>query len=143
MESGLNQMNSYFRKHPAGIILVLGASLVLLSFLSESLGNGSICLFYNLTGIPCPSCGMTRAYLQLSQGNYAEAFRYHPLFLLVPVLFYGIMKDKRRIIHGLGIIFLLVWIIRMILYFPHVEPMNYNPRSLWGIIIHLLRTVTS
>lgn len=124
-------------------MVILGAVVVLLSFISEHLDFGSICIFYNLTGIPCPSCGMTRAYLALFQGDFKEAFLYHPLFPLVPVLFYGIVKDRRKVIHALGVIFILVWILRMILYFPQVEPMNYNPRSIWGIIIYYFRTVTS
>ena len=33
-----------------------------------------------LFGISCLGCGMTRAYLQLFQGNVKGAFFYHPLF---------------------------------------------------------------
>jgi hypothetical protein len=42
-------------------------------------------LFKQLTGLPCPGCGLTRAYQAAWKGNYAEAFSWHPLFWLVPV----------------------------------------------------------
>lgn len=38
-----------------------------------------------VTGIPCPGCGMTRAWLSLLSGNEAAAFAFHSLFLLAPV----------------------------------------------------------
>lgn len=42
------------------------------------------CLFHALTDIPCPGCGMTRACLSLTQGEFATAWQYHPFsFFLV------------------------------------------------------------
>lgn len=38
-----------------------------------------------MTGISCPGCGMTRAYLCLLRGDVEGAFNYHPLFPLVPI----------------------------------------------------------
>ncbi len=43
------------------------------------------CFFRFFTGIPCPSCGMTRAFLSLIKLNLRESFYYHPL--LIPSLF--------------------------------------------------------
>lgn len=42
------------------------------------------CFFRLFTGIPCPSCGMTRAFLSLIKLNLRESFYYHPL--LIPSL---------------------------------------------------------
>lgn len=39
-----------------------------------------------LTGISCPGCGMTRAVLAAIQLKFHEAFYYHPLFFLVPLI---------------------------------------------------------
>lgn len=39
-----------------------------------------------ITGIPCPACGLTRAYVSLFQGNFALAFNYHPLYFLLPAV---------------------------------------------------------
>ena len=39
-------------------------------------------------GLPCPSCGMTRAHLAFLRGALASAFRTHPLFIFaLPVIF--------------------------------------------------------
>jgi hypothetical protein len=37
------------------------------------------CLFYALSGIPCPGCGMTRALLLLGQLRVGDALAAHPL----------------------------------------------------------------
>lgn len=116
-------------------IFLLGlASLVIVSQTQRS-----ICVIYNTTGLPCPSCGMTRAFLHLAKLDFAQAFHYHPLFLLVPVLFYSYLKGNQKLLIAIGLIFIIVWIIRMVLYFPCIEPMNYNNSSIFGIIIDLIK----
>lgn len=45
----------------------------------------SACLLYNLTGVSCPGCGMTRACALLAQGRLAESLRMHPLAPLFAV----------------------------------------------------------
>jgi len=129
-----------FRKNMVIAFLLFGL-FVGISFFSESHGTGSICLIYNTTGIPCPTCGMTRSYLALIQGNLSQAILYHPLFFLVPVLFYAFLFQKKKLMYGLFILFMLVYIYRMILYFPHTEPMLYHWHSLWGRIIKQLGKV--
>jgi hypothetical protein len=128
------------KKHAAMFLLLLGFFTVM-SFLSESYGTGSICLIYNTTGVPCPTCGMTRSYLALLHGDLSSAFLYHPLFFLVPVLFYAFLYQKKKLMIGLFFLFVLVYIYRMIVYFPHTEPMLYLRHSLWGRIINLLGKV--
>ena len=39
----------------------------------------SVCLFYNLTGLPCPGCGLTRSFVCLGHGRFWEALHWHPL----------------------------------------------------------------
>jgi hypothetical protein len=49
--------------------------------------RGSICLFRRVSGVPCPGCGMTRAFAHLAKGEWREAARDHPLsFLVAPEL---------------------------------------------------------
>lgn len=48
--------------------------------------QGRGCLFRNLTGIPCPGCGMTRAWLSALRLDILAAFQHHPLFWSVPLL---------------------------------------------------------
>ena len=44
------------------------------------------CPIRYLTGINCPGCGMTRAYIALWHGNFKAALANHPLFMLVPFM---------------------------------------------------------
>lgn len=44
------------------------------------------CPLRRLTGIPCPSCGMSRAWLAALKLDFVTAFSCHPLFWSVPVL---------------------------------------------------------
>jgi len=40
------------------------------------------CLFRSLTGVPCPTCGTTRALMHFSRGEMAMAISENPLFVL-------------------------------------------------------------
>ena len=46
----------------------------------------SFCPFLNLTSLPCPSCGMTRALAALLHGDFAAAMRWHAFAPLLLVL---------------------------------------------------------
>jgi hypothetical protein len=49
----------------------------------------SLCIIKNLTGKPCPGCGMTRAISSASHGEFKQALRYNKLVVLVlPLLAY-------------------------------------------------------
>ena len=39
----------------------------------------TVCLFKNLSGMPCPSCGSTRAILLLLEGNLLDSVKMNPL----------------------------------------------------------------
>ncbi len=70
----------------------LGALLALpLAALLPSDGAGiPVCWFQALSGLPCPGCGLTRAFSSLLHGQVQAAFAYHPfVFLLLPL--FGIM----------------------------------------------------
>jgi hypothetical protein len=43
----------------------------------------SLCLWRRLLGIPCPGCGMTRAFAHLAKGEWRAALAVHPLAPLV------------------------------------------------------------
>lgn len=36
------------------------------------------CPFKFVTGIPCPGCGMTRAFLAMAEADFVSAFRHNP-----------------------------------------------------------------
>jgi len=107
-----------------------------------------LCLFKNFSGLPCPGCGMTRAYLSLFKFDLASAFYYHPLFLLpVMVAIIIIFKKneffmrlyKSRLLWGCVLtVFILLWIVRLVLFFPDTPPMDYNPKALIPQLLGLL-----
>lgn len=55
--------------------------LILAWFTGES--AFSICIFYSITGLPCPGCGMTRSVHFLLHGDILHALRYHLFGILV------------------------------------------------------------
>lgn len=41
------------------------------------------CTFYRVTGMPCPSCGMTTSFCQLVHGNLAKSLEANPVATLL------------------------------------------------------------
>lgn len=70
------------------MILGLCAALVAVFALS-----GIGCPFYRIFGIPCPGCGMTRAFLACLRLDFAAAWRYHPMVFSLPYLLALFWKD--------------------------------------------------
>jgi len=81
---------------PSSLILRLIAGTVLfcsfisgiaLYFFKTDLINFSskipLCLFHSITGMPCPFCGMTRAFLAIGQLKFIKAFYFHPLSIII------------------------------------------------------------
>ena len=52
---------------------------------AESL-TPTLCLFKNMTGIPCPSCGVTRSVLLIMQGEFIQAVLMNPLGIIAVAL---------------------------------------------------------
>ncbi len=51
-----------------------------------------VCLFKKITGIPCPSCGMSRAFCSISRGRLWDAFHYNILSIaLYPAVLAGVI----------------------------------------------------
>jgi len=59
-----------------------------------------LCLFRWTTGLPCPTCGATRATLAFATGHVSEALRLNPLiaaaWLLSPVLAAALLVWRKR-----------------------------------------------
>ncbi|MBL0312063.1 MAG: DUF2752 domain-containing protein [Holophagaceae bacterium] len=65
-----------------GAVLLSLASLAILvaSFALPAGGFPGIdtCAFHSLTGLPCPSCGLTRAFCSISHGHFRDAWSFNP-----------------------------------------------------------------
>lgn len=46
----------------------------------------TVCLFKNISGIPCPSCGTTRSIIKLLEGDFNTAVYINPLGVAVFIL---------------------------------------------------------
>lgn len=93
------------------------------------------CPLYHIFGIPCPTCGMTRAYDALLHGDIIGAFTMHPLWWIPPTVMIIALFHKTKIgrlfwskfgLISLIVLFISVYVIRMLTMFPQTSPMNFN-----------------
>lgn len=129
-------------------ILWLGLGIFLL--LAWQVG-ATTCVFRSTLGIPCPGCGMTRAWLHVLHGEWQAALQQHPLFWLVPPVLitwaafhWRLPRGKaarfnQNLLIGAGALMIAVYIIRMVLLFPHTDPMIYNHQAFTARLIRLIR----
>lgn len=91
-------------------------------------------------GIPCPGCGLTRAFGHFFHGDITAALRSHPLFFIVipPAVVFtlrdrGVFRElfrSRWFWGSLAAALALQWVVRMAFMFPDDPPMDYNRESL-------------
>lgn len=77
------------------------------------------CIFIYLFNIPCPGCGMTRAFLSLIQLDFKNAFMYNPTIFFMPYIAYYIFGNPKAKWHKYpliitGLVFFGNWIFRLI-----------------------------
>lgn len=82
-------------KKPAYLGLKLLALGLFGGLLAAWVINGWPCAFRYITGIPCISCGMSRAWLAALRLDVGAAFDHHPMFWSVPVLVLFALWDGR------------------------------------------------
>jgi len=83
-------------------------------------GLPNICAWKNLFGFDCPGCGLTRCFVAIAHGNWAEAWHFNPAgFLIFAVLIYQIpfrgiqlwqiKRGHQDYRHGIWIVNLVAW----------------------------------
>lgn len=93
------------------------------------------CIFHQLSGLPCPSCGMTRALFAAAHGRFKEAFAWHPMGVALFAIVVGsaivllleaamgrrLLTVRERELRAAFIMFmlclLLCWVIRLFIIF--------------------------
>lgn len=132
------------KKDPAIIIVILVlfilAVLVILGFYR--------CPLRMLFGIPCPLCGISRAFLCLFTGHFAKSFYYHPLWPIAVIAFMLFVLDRKSIIHlsrrqirigeiTVAVLLVICYIIRHIMHSPVVE-IHFDESLIYSYIKPLL-----
>ena len=79
------------KKTRPGLFLLIFISLVLAVWVMM----GWPCLLRSVTGIPCPGCGLSRAWLAVLRLDFAAAFQHHPMFWSIPLLAMYLLVDGR------------------------------------------------
>ncbi len=113
------------RFYPAHLKWKLAAAALMAGILLAWVLLDLPCLIRAATGIPCPSCGMSRAWLAVLRLDFSAAFSFHPMFWSVPVfgwlLLYDLHPLKRQWQNGLILGLLLAgylgcYLIRLVAY---------------------------
>lgn len=148
LKQTLSRLSSQIRRNRV-LWLSLAAFLLLAWLLTHT-----TCVFRSTIGIPCPGCGLSRAFILLLRGQWQQALHFHPLFWLVPpvtVIWAGLsifMPKKlaspwlNRLLIVIGLLFIAVYVYRMIIFFPDTEPMVYNSASVLGRLWRLIQVLT-
>jgi hypothetical protein len=70
----------------AGAVLLVSAI-----FHPETLPKVQACHFYAITGLPCPGCGLTRAFCAISHGQWGAAWGFNPFGFLFYLATLGVL----------------------------------------------------
>ncbi|MEY8352273.1 DUF2752 domain-containing protein [Lachnospiraceae bacterium 54-53] len=102
--------------------------------------TGGLCMFKGLLGIPCPGCGGTRTMLLLAKGDVSGAMELNPS---APLLFICLLNEIRvnyfkngnkktaGFLLAAGVfVSVIVYAVRMSMYFPFKEPYVFNGQCL-------------
>ena len=126
------------KKITAALPAILAVVLVYAIFHITGIG----CPVRFITGISCPGCGMTRAWLSLLRLDFAGAFYYHPLFPLPAVAVVLLhFKDKIPVnlykiwIFTLILLFSIIYLLRLI--GPDDAIVSFGPQE--GFIYRVAR----
>lgn len=95
----------------------------------------AFCPLVIVSGFPCPGCGFTRATVYFLTGQWQQAWRMNPLIfpIMLTVFYFGwnryLLGRKaagiKEIMIVLFVLLLLVYCVRMYLYFPNRVPYVY------------------
>ena len=107
-------MKTRLRRTVKKYVIVFAICLAYLIFVL-TFGWGIPCVFYEITGLMCPSCGVSRMFIAMSKLDFRTAFFCNPfLFITGPVIIFCIAySDFRYVKYGsnsLGKASAILWI---------------------------------
>ncbi len=111
----------------------------------------AFCPVVIVAGLPCPGCGLTRSILFFLTGQFERSFYLHPLGGFVVLLgvycfyFRYIRQKKIPALKWIIIVFIIAAVvifgIRMVLYYPDRPPYTYNRGNILEKIIPAYREI--
>ncbi|WAS04265.1 DUF2752 domain-containing protein [Gloeomargaritales cyanobacterium VI4D9] len=111
------------RRHRWLIVAILLSPLVGASLYNRGFHiPGLICPLYHFTGIPCPSCGLTRSFMAVARGDLMRAVQFHAFGPLL----YGVF-----LLLGLHII--LELLLNRVIAVPYWRWLE-RQRLQWGVL---------
>lgn len=78
---------------PEKLWLKLGCLALFAGLVAVWYFSGLPCVLRTLTGIPCITCGVTRAWLAAFRLDFIGAFRQYPMFWSIPLLLLFLIYD--------------------------------------------------
>lgn len=107
---------------------------------------GMGCPIRFFTGISCAGCGMTRAWLCVFRLDFVNAFKYHPLFWIVPVvalmiIFRHKINDRlyKTAVVSMLILLIIVYAIRLINPEDTIVTCDITSGAIWKTINFVIR----
>ena len=141
----INRIKEDIRQYWIALIVVI-ALYVFMHIMFDA-----FCPSLVIMGLPCPGCGLTRSIIFFVTGQFTRSFYVHPLGgVLVTVALYCaffryIKGDKvpalKWIIAILLVIAIVLYIVRMVLYFPDRPPYTYHYGNLMEYIVPNYRRI--
>ena len=102
------------------LLSAIGAILAVVLLYAFFHVSGIGCPIHYATGVSCPGCGMTRAAFALLRFHFADAFHYHPLVYVMPliVLIFLIKRHISKRLYQILIftfilLFVTIYLVRM------------------------------
>lgn len=112
MSERLNFRQLLREKDPDAVVYIIGICIFFITGITALIIKGiavryninilTECLFRHLTGLYCPGCGGTRAFIYLTHGNIPKSILYHPLVIYVVMLtlIFYVSQTLRFLTHG-------------------------------------------
>lgn len=92
--------SGYPHKHFAGnrvLLMAVSALTLAAPFIFSGAELPVLCPMHGIFGLPCPGCGLGRAFTALSQGDFLAALKFHvlaiPFALLLVVAFFTALYE--------------------------------------------------
>ena len=96
----------------------------------------AFCPLIIFCGLPCPGCGVTRAAVSLMTGRWQQAWQLNPVVfpIAIAAVYFGWnryllgrkTKGIKAIVIALLVLLIVVYGVRMYLYFPNKVPYIYT-----------------